>query len=159
MTDRNTLSAQELVQTAGELGDANADGERQVAPADAIRPGQATEPNSNEAATGSRDRVGVEKATRGLSSASIAREQKTAPTGNPNRATSGNTKTELALKALRRKRGSSVPELQDITGWQAHSVRGFLSGTVKKKLDLPLTSEIGKDGVRRYRVADDTASG
>ena len=40
----------------------------------------------------------------------------------------------------------------EVTGWQAHSVRGFLSGTVKKKLGLPLVSDTGKDGVRRYRI-------
>lgn len=62
------------------------------------------------------------------------------------------TKTEIVLKALRRKRGATLAELQEITGWQAHSVRGFLSGTVRKKLGLIVTSEMGKDGVRRYRI-------
>jgi len=37
------------------------------------------------------------------------------------------------------------------TGWQAHSVRGFLSGTVKKKLELAGTTT-REDGVRRYRL-------
>lgn len=64
------------------------------------------------------------------------------------------TKTETALKALRRKRGASIAELQEMTGWQAHSVRGFLSGAVKKKLGLHVASEVGKDGVRRYRIDD-----
>ena len=41
----------------------------------------------------------------------------------------------------------------EVTGWQAHSVRGFLSADVKKKLGLALVNEIGKDGLRRYRVA------
>jgi hypothetical protein len=43
--------------------------------------------------------------------------------------------------------------LMEVTGWQAHSVRGFLSADVKKKLGLALVNEIGKDGLRRYRVA------
>jgi len=37
------------------------------------------------------------------------------------------------------------------TGWQKHSVRGFLAGTVRKKLKLPLLSE-KIDGVRNYRI-------
>jgi hypothetical protein len=63
------------------------------------------------------------------------------------------SKNEQALKLLRRKRGATIVELQATTGWQAHSVRGFLSGTVKKKLGLKLSSERGSDQVRRYAVA------
>jgi len=64
------------------------------------------------------------------------------------------TKADLVLKRLKLAKGASVPSLVEATGWQAHSVRGFLSGTVKKKLGLPLISEVGKDGVRRYRLAN-----
>lgn len=64
------------------------------------------------------------------------------------------TKTEAVLKALWRKRGASLADLQEVTGWQAHSVRGFLSGTVRKKLGRTVISEVGKDGVRRYRIDD-----
>jgi hypothetical protein len=42
----------------------------------------------------------------------------------------------------------------EATGWQAHSVRGFLSAVVKKKHGLTLISEFGKDGARRYRIVD-----
>jgi hypothetical protein len=38
-----------------------------------------------------------------------------------------------------------------LSGWQAHSVRGFLSGTVRKRLNLPLHSDV-KDDTRRYRI-------
>jgi len=38
------------------------------------------------------------------------------------------------------------------TGWQAHSVRGFLSGTVGKKMGLAVTSTKGEDGERTYSV-------
>ena len=37
-------------------------------------------------------------------------------------------------------------------GWQQHNVRGFLAGTVKKKLGFSLTSLKGDDGLRRYRI-------
>lgn len=63
------------------------------------------------------------------------------------------SKSEAVLRLLRRKRGATLAELQAATGWQAHSVRGFLSGTVRKRMKLPLTAEPGSDGVRRYAVA------
>jgi hypothetical protein len=36
--------------------------------------------------------------------------------------------------------------------WQQHSVRGFLAGTVKKKLGFPLTTSKAAGDVRRYRI-------
>lgn len=64
------------------------------------------------------------------------------------------TKTDAVLKKLKSAKGVTLEALMEATGWQAHSVRGFLSGTVKKKLGHSLTSEMGKDGMRRYRVDD-----
>ena len=46
-----------------------------------------------------------------------------------------------------------MAELQNATGWQSHSVRGFLSGTVKTRLGLQLQSERTGKGVRRYLIA------
>lgn len=67
------------------------------------------------------------------------------------------TKTIACLALLSRAGGATLAELQKATGWQAHSVRGFLAGTVKKKQGLNLTSEKSGDGTRRYRI-DDTTS-
>jgi hypothetical protein len=67
------------------------------------------------------------------------------------------TKTSIAIKKLRAPKGVTIEALMEATAWQAHSVRGFLSAVVKKKLGLSVMSEIGKDGVRRYRI--DNASG
>lgn len=64
------------------------------------------------------------------------------------------TKAEFILRKLKTAKGATIKELVEAAGWQCHSVRGFLSGTVKKKLRLELTSEVGKDGTRRYRIAD-----
>lgn len=62
------------------------------------------------------------------------------------------TKASIVLKKLSSSKGATIQTMMEATGWQAHSVRGFLSAVVKKKLGLDLVSETGKDGVRRYRV-------
>jgi hypothetical protein len=64
------------------------------------------------------------------------------------------SKTDVVLKRLRQSRGATVVQMMELTGWQQHSVRGFLSGVVRKKLSLNVVSEVGKDGQRRYRIAD-----
>ena len=62
------------------------------------------------------------------------------------------TKAAVLTVQLLRPDGASLQELMDTTGWQAHSVRGFLSGTMRKKFGLNVISE-RLDGVRRYRIA------
>ena len=64
------------------------------------------------------------------------------------------SKSDVVLKKLRLAKGATTAMLIEATGWQAHSVRGFISGTVKKKLGLNVLSEVGKDGLRRYRVVE-----
>jgi hypothetical protein len=73
---------------------------------------------------------------------------------NPKARKSGvqSTKQELVLSLLRRSGGASINEIREATDWQQHSVRGFLSGTVKKKLGLTLTSSKEAEGERRYRI-------
>jgi Protein of unknown function (DUF3489) len=39
-----------------------------------------------------------------------------------------------------------------VTGWQSHSVRGFLSGTIGKKMGLSVTSTKGEDSERTYSI-------
>src|SRR5271154_5624694 len=62
------------------------------------------------------------------------------------------SKTAKILDLLKRPGGVTSKELMKATGWQSHSVRGFLSGTVGKKLGLAVTSTKGEDGERRYSV-------
>ncbi len=68
------------------------------------------------------------------------------------RARPSQTKTQTCLALLDRPEGASIAEMQDVTGWQPHSVRGFLAGTVKKMPGLTLASEKTPDQPRRYRV-------
>ena len=62
------------------------------------------------------------------------------------------TKAAKVLSLLRRPGGASLQELCKATGWQAHSVRGFLSGGLKKKLGYALSSIRRKTGERVYLV-------
>jgi len=63
------------------------------------------------------------------------------------------TKHAQLVKLLSRPEGASVEDMMQVTAWQQHSVRGFLAGTVKKKMGLALTSAKAEGDVRRYRIA------
>ena len=97
--------------------------------------------------------------------ASMSRQRKTAAalprrkarkaslTGSKRRAASAQTKQDLVIQMLRRQSGVRIEDIIAKTNWQPHSVRGFFSALVRKKLKLPLVSDVGKDGVRRYHIA------
>jgi hypothetical protein len=63
------------------------------------------------------------------------------------------SKQDQVLALLRRQDGASIAEIVAATDWQPPSVRGFLSGAVKKRLGIDVISEKGEDGIRRYHVA------
>lgn len=62
------------------------------------------------------------------------------------------TKQALLIDLLKRKTGATITEMIKATGWQAHSVRGAISGTLKKKLGLTVSSEAVDGRGRVYRV-------
>jgi hypothetical protein len=62
------------------------------------------------------------------------------------------TKQERLLTLLSQAEGASIEEMMQATEWQQHSVRGFLAGTVKKKLGFSLTTSKTAGDVRRYRI-------
>jgi uncharacterized protein DUF3489 len=64
------------------------------------------------------------------------------------------SKAAKVLDFLRRPDGTSLKELMKATGWQAHSVRGFLSGAVGRKMGLKLASAKTEDGERRYSIKE-----
>ena len=61
------------------------------------------------------------------------------------------------IEALRRPAGASLTELTAATGWQPHSVRGAISGALKKKLAIKVVSETTEDRGPVYRIAADEA--
>ncbi len=64
------------------------------------------------------------------------------------------TKQSRAIALLRSRKGATLDALMKITGWQQHSVRGFLAGVVRKRLKLDLVSEV-VEGRRVYRTRSD----
>ncbi|MGA7411722.1 MAG: DUF3489 domain-containing protein [Bryobacteraceae bacterium] len=62
------------------------------------------------------------------------------------------SKTATVLDLLKRKGGVTSKELIAATGWQPHSVRGFLSGTLGKKMGLLVRSTKGESGERTYSI-------
>ena len=66
--------------------------------------------------------------------------------------TSTHGKGATIIELLRRKEGATLADLTKATNWQPHSVRGFLSAQVGKKLGLKLESTKRDDGQRVYHI-------
>lgn len=77
------------------------------------------------------------------------RQAKTSGPVQP-RTTTSPSKLDRLVTLLTRPEGACLAELTAATGWQTHSVRGALAGSLKKKGHVVLSEKI--DGTRRYRV-------
>ena len=62
------------------------------------------------------------------------------------------SKTTKLLALLQQAKGATLKELIKATGWQAHSIRGFISGVLEKRLGLAVESSKREDGRRLYKV-------
>ena len=59
------------------------------------------------------------------------------------------------IAMLRTPAGASIDQIMIATGWQAHTVRGTISGVLRKRLGLNVICEpTAGSGVRRYRIAE-----
>ena len=85
----------------------------------------------------------AKKANKGATSAKSPKKATRARQGS---------KTAKVLDLLKRSGGATGKELMKATGWQAHSVRGFLSGVLGKKMGLTVRSTKAEDGERRYSI-------
>jgi len=64
----------------------------------------------------------------------------------------GGSKQADVIELMRRSQGATLAEIMEHTGWQKHTVRGFVSGTLIKKLGLKIESFRSNEKERTYRV-------
>ena len=95
--------------------------------------------------------VAKKKGKLGKKATSTKKAPKT-PKGQKKPAVRDGSKTERILDLLKRKDGATLAEIMKETRWQRHSVRGFLSGTIRKKMGLAVSSTKSEDGERTYSV-------
>ncbi len=74
-------------------------------------------------------------------------------TTNKNKMVRKDSKLAKLIALLKGTGGATITELSKATRWQAHSVRGVMSGVIKKKRGLKITS-VRSDGVRTYRIVE-----
>ena len=63
------------------------------------------------------------------------------------------SKKAIVLDLMRRKDGATMAEIAKATDWQNHSIRGFISGNLTKKMGLTVESTKNEAGERTYRIA------
>ena len=83
--------------------------------------------------------------------AKTAKAKQSAKTTKPKGTRSG-SKAEKVLELMKRTEGATLAEIAKATDWQSHSIRGFVSGHVIKKLGLKVESTKSEAGERTYRI-------
>ena len=71
--------------------------------------------------------------------------------------TRADSKQALVIGLLQRPEGATIAQIMEATGWQQHTVRGTLAGTLKKRLGLTITSAKDAGGQRVYRIESASA--
>ena len=97
-------------------------------------------------------RVAPSKPKSGKKASAAQRRAKSQKAAKSDAGAREGSKAAKVLDLLKRSGGVTLKELIKATGWQPHSVRGYLSGTVGKKMKLTVASAKDADGERRYSV-------
>jgi uncharacterized protein DUF3489 len=114
--------------------------------------GQDSKPPKKANVRAQKPRVAPAKGKSGNKATSATKRAKAPKTAKPGKTAREGSKTAKVLDLLKRPGGATLKELMKATGWQPHSVRGFISGTVGKKLGLTVNSAKSEDGERSYSI-------
>lgn len=106
-------------------------------PASSTKPSLATKANRNKPAA---------KTRRSISPVV------TGPATNPAEPASQASKQARLLALLQSAQGATTEQIIQTTGWQPHSIRGIISGVLRKKMGLVVVLERAESGERRYRI-------
>ena len=101
----------------------------------------------------SRTTVGRSKNTKRATAARVSSGRPNRPkrSAHQNHIASRGTKAHKIILLLKRPSGATLKAMMALTGWQAHSVRGFISGQLRKRLGLDVTT-FERDGERVYTL-------
>jgi hypothetical protein len=115
--------------------------------APAAAPGAQDAPEAAAASKEPTSKRAAKKAARGAKEPKVkaAKREATAPREG--------SKKQIVLELLRRPKGATMAEIAKATDWQNHSIRGFISGNLAKKMGLTIESTKNEAGERTYRIA------
>lgn len=88
-----------------------------------------------------------------------SRARRSAVAGPAPLPSSKTSKQAKLTELLRRPEGATLDQMMAATGWQAHSVRGVISGVLKKRLGLAITSKKDDEGLRSYYLTAGASHG
>jgi hypothetical protein len=127
--------------------------------------GATTAPEQPSAKKGTSKKKGAPKAKRAVrkAAAKAAKSAKPAKAAKPAAKKAAKAATDsvprefskkaIVLELLRRKDGATMAEIAKATDWQNHSIRGFISGNLVKKMGLAVESSKNDAGERTYKIA------
>jgi hypothetical protein len=102
--------------------------------------------------TASKTKRPTRKAKTAKAAAKATAKTKKSKTAKRKSKPAGDTKKAIVLALLRRKEGATTAEIAKATDWQNHTIRGFISGTLGKKMGLEVQSAKNDSDERTYRI-------
>lgn len=86
-------------------------------------------------------------------------QHETTSPASPNAAGATTSKQARLIALLQSDPGATIAQMRSLTGWQAHTVRGTISGALRKRLGLTVVCNVlTEDGARIYRIVAARAS-